>query len=168
MTRLRPVEAHDLDLVTSVNRDPRLAGTSSWFGFGSDRSRREQFDENGFLSDTKGMLIVEDQGEAVGAVSWHEVSYGPGPGSNCWNIGVWLHPDGRGRGIGTTAQAQLVDYLFDTTPVERVEAATDVDNVAEQRALDKAGFQREGVLRQVQFRAGELHDLVVYSRLRTS
>jgi RimJ/RimL family protein N-acetyltransferase len=48
-------------------------------------------------------------------------------------IGIWLRPHYRGRGIGTSgAQAQLVDLLFRHTPTNRVEAHTDVDNIAEQ------------------------------------
>jgi len=39
--------------------------------------------------------------------------------------------------------------------------------VAEQRALEKAGFLREGIARHAQFRAGQWRDLVVYSRLRS-
>jgi RimJ/RimL family protein N-acetyltransferase len=50
--------------------------------------------------------------------------------------------------------------------VERLEASTDVDNLAEQRALERAGFTREAVLRHAQFRDGGFHDLVLYSRLR--
>ena len=57
-------------------------------------------------------------------------------------------------------------YLFARHPVNRVEAQTDVENIAEQRALEKAGFVREGVLRGSQFRAGGYHDLVSYSVLR--
>jgi len=57
-------------------------------------------------------------------------------------------------------------YLFETTEVNRVEASTDVENLAEQRSLEKAGFRREGIQRGSQFRAGAYHDLVVYSRLR--
>jgi RimJ/RimL family protein N-acetyltransferase len=36
----------------------------------------------------------------------------------------------------------------------------------EQRALEKAGFTREGVLRQAQWRSGGWHDQVMYSKLR--
>ena len=39
--------------------------------------------------------------------------------------------------------------------------------MAEQRALEKAGFSREGVLRSAQARADGRHDLVSYSILRT-
>lgn len=50
--------------------------------------------------------------------------------------------------------------------IERIEASTDIDDVAGQRALEKASFTREGVLRRAQFRAGDRHDLVSYSILR--
>lgn len=60
----------------------------------------------------------------------------------------------------------MAEYLFANTLIERLEASTDVDNVAEQRALEKADFQREGVLRHAQFRDGQWRDLVIYSRLR--
>ena len=41
-----------------------------------------------------------------------------------------------------------------------------MENLAEQRALERAGFTREGGLRHAQFRDGEFRDLVLYSRLR--
>ena len=67
---------------------------------------------------------------------------------------------------GTEAQAQLVAYLFATTEVNRVEAGTDLDNLPEQRSLEKAGLRREGVMRGSQFRAGAYRDLVVYGIIR--
>ena len=42
----------------------------------------------------------------------------------------------RGRGYGSEAQHSLVRYLFAHTPVNRVEATTEIANVAERRALD--------------------------------
>jgi aminoglycoside 6'-N-acetyltransferase len=48
----------------------------------------------------------------------------------------------------------------------RVEASTDVTNLPEQHALEKAGFTREGILRKAQWRGGSWHDLMVYSKLR--
>lgn len=51
--------------------------------------------------------------------------------------------------------------------MNRIQASTDVTNVAEQRALEKAGFTREGVLRGAQFRDGSWHDLFLYSLLRS-
>jgi RimJ/RimL family protein N-acetyltransferase len=64
------------------------------------------------------------------------------------------------------AQRLLVRYLFAHTQVSRVEATTEITNAAEQRALEKAGFTREGVLRGTTFRQGRWHDQVIYSVLR--
>ncbi len=74
---------------------------------------------------------------------------------------------GSGAGTGTQAQQAVVDLFFRHTAVNRVEAGTDVDNVAEQRALKKAGFTREGTTRGAQWRDGAYHDCHLYSILRS-
>lgn len=123
------------------------------------------------LAETAGhieRLVIEVGGEVVGNLSWHRTHYGPNAGSLAWNLGVELLQPARGRGIGTVAQRLLAEYLFRTTDLWRVEASTDVENVAEQRSLEKAGFTREGILRGAQYRAdGVHHDLVAYSLLRS-
>jgi RimJ/RimL family protein N-acetyltransferase len=60
----------------------------------------------------------------------------------------------------------LVRYLFAHTQFNRVEATTEITNLAEQRALEKAGFTREGIMRGTTFRQGRWHDQVIYSVLR--
>lgn len=110
------------------------------------------------------MLIVTRADDALGFVSWRKRS--TGYRSFCWNTGITLAPEARGHGHGTEAQRQLVRYLFSHTQVSRIEAETDATNFAEQRALEKAGFIREGVLRSVVFREGRWHDGVLYSVLR--
>jgi RimJ/RimL family protein N-acetyltransferase len=117
------------------------------------------------LSDIGRMVVVEGE-VAVGSVSWHSVFYGPNLGSRSYNIGIGLAESARGRGIGSAAQRLLAEHLFATTDVRRIEASTDVDNLAEQRSLENAGFSREGVLRSAQFRAGGWHDLIAFSVLR--
>jgi ribosomal protein S18 acetylase RimI-like enzyme len=111
-------------------------------------------------------LVVEVGGVSAGSVSWHSVSYGPNTGSRAFNVGIGLAVEFRGRGVGTIAQRLLVEHLFGRTAVRRIEASTDVENHAEQRALEKVGFQREGILRQSQYRADGWHDMVSYSILR--
>ena len=118
-----------------------------------------------------GRFLVEvtdaaDMSAYAGMVSWHLESYGPNPGSTAWNIGIALSPAVRGHGIGSVAQRLLVEWLLSTTDVERIEASTDVENVPEQKALERAGFTQEGILRSAQERADGRHDLFVYSLLR--
>jgi RimJ/RimL family protein N-acetyltransferase len=81
-------------------------------------------------------------------------------------IGIWLRPAARGRGIGRLAQRQLAELFFAHTGTNRVEAHTDVENVAEQRSLQAAGFRQEGMIRGAHWRAGAHRDGYLYSILR--
>jgi ribosomal protein S18 acetylase RimI-like enzyme len=64
------------------------------------------------------------------------------------------------------AQGLLVEHLFATTLANRLQAITNVENLAEQRALERIGFRREGVMRGLAFDGGRWHDGVLYARLR--
>ena len=97
-------------------------------------------------------------------MSWHKFVIPP---SYCWTMGIALEPQARGHGYGTQAHRLLARYLFAHTTVHRIEADTEAENVAEQRALEKAGFTREGVMRGVFWRDGAWRDGVIYSLLRT-
>ncbi len=115
---------------------------------------------------TPGLAVQTPEGTLLGSVDWFAVRHGPSSTARALNIGIFLLPEHRGRGYGAAAHAVFADYLFANTLVERLEAGTDVDNIAEQRTLERAGFHREGIARHAQFRAGTWHDLVTYSRLR--
>lgn len=166
--RLRDVTLHDADLLDAWAADPSTNGEFNDFGITAEPVSREVLGRGPLRNERNGNLIVERvaDGEAIGSVGWHKVRYGPNPESDGWNIGIELLPEARGHGYGVEAQAQLATFLFARTIVNRIEAQTDIENLAEQRALDKAGFRREGVARGAQFRAGGYHDLVTYSRLR--
>jgi len=163
--RLRDVTIADADQLDAWSAAPSPFND---FGGGRDPVDREALAVGPTRDEHKGLLIVEliEGSQALGTVSWHRVGYGPPGGSDAWNMGIELAPEARGHGYGVEAQALLARYLFETTLANRVEAQTDVENIAEQRALEKAGFTREGVARGSQFRAGAYHDLVTYSILR--
>jgi RimJ/RimL family protein N-acetyltransferase len=165
---LRELRPEDIPLLTLWEQ--RAAQDQPFNHFDHpDRASRfsEGFPEGGFITPDQGRLIIElTDGTVLGDLSWHQERYGPNAESAAFNIGIALLPAHRGKGYGSRAQRLLARHLFATSGVNRVEASTDIDNVAEQRALSKAGFTREGVLRGAQFRAGAFHDLVLYSILR--
>jgi RimJ/RimL family protein N-acetyltransferase len=164
---LRAPTMDDVSLLDAWRGDPVAEGPYNDFGLGPRGSYRDAVAAGTLTDANGGLLMVIADDEPIGTVTWRRESYGPNPESACWNIGISLVPSGRGRGIGGVAQRLLADHLFETTDVHRIEASTDVTNVPEQRALEKAGFVREGVLRGAQFRAGKHHDMVGYSRLRS-
>lgn len=112
--------------------------------------------------------LTESDGNVVevGDLSAHAVWYGPTPGSRALNIGISLVDEYRGKGIGSIAQRLLADELHGQGIV-RVEAQTDVTNVAEQKSLKKAGYKLEGTLHMAQQRADGLHDLEVWAHFST-
>jgi RimJ/RimL family protein N-acetyltransferase len=161
---LRPVSEDDLSWLASLRDSPAATGPHEWHGWSDRKWERSQWAESGFLGDNGGMLIVLHGTDRVGSVSWRKVQTGPTAFN--WAIGIGLAPEFWGRGYGSAAQRLVVRYLFAHTQVNRIEATTEITNVAEQRALEKAGFTREGVLRGTTFRQGRWHDQVIYSVLR--
>jgi RimJ/RimL family protein N-acetyltransferase len=161
---LVPVAEHDIALLYRLTSDPAAAGEHEWFGWQDPWAYRRRWEENGLLGVDAGVLMVASGGERIGFVSWRR--WQTGRASFSWNIGIALAPETRGKGFGSLAQRLLVRYLFAHTQVHRIEAGTGVSNIAEQRALEKAGFTREGVMRGAAFQGGRWHDAVIYSVLR--
>ncbi|MFI5930238.1 GNAT family N-acetyltransferase [Micromonospora sp. NPDC051543] len=81
------------------------------------------------------------------------------------NIGYWLRPAARGRGLATAATRALSEHAFDTGTV-RLELHTEPENAASQRVALAAGFGYEGRLRSAgQDRNGRRYDLLTWVRL---
>lgn len=82
------------------------------------------------------------------------------------HVGYWVAPQARGRGVASEALVVLSTWAFESLGLGRVELATDPENVASQRAAEKAGFQRECVLRALlPDRDGGRRDGVMFSLL---
>lgn len=62
-------------------------------------------------------------------------------------IGYILNSAFTGHGYATEAVVKLTDILKDLPQVWRIWALSDIDNIASHRVLEKAGFEREGVLK---------------------
>jgi RimJ/RimL family protein N-acetyltransferase len=153
---LRAEQPDDLALLTG--------GDSPFDEFGPRGARATVRDSH--LDGNGALVIVESEIGVAGDVSWHWTQWGPNAASRCPMIGIWLRRRARGRGIGRTAQSQLAALFFAYTTTNRVEAHTDVENEAEQRALEAAGFTREGLVRGGQWRDGAYHDGYLYAILR--
>ena len=163
---LRLVSEDDLPMLEELTQDPDKTGAFEWFGWSDLRHWRRDWDEDGLISPDGGTLIVACGGQRLGFVNWRRRRITV-PSSFCWEIGLILLPEARGRGYGTQAQRLLARYLFAHSTVHRIWAGTEVENIAEQKALEKAGFTREGVSRATGWRDGAWRDGVIYSILRT-
>jgi RimJ/RimL family protein N-acetyltransferase len=159
--RLRPIVAEDVAVLAQARGEDNAF---EFFGHQPSNRLTRRFAEDGFISEDSTHLAVEtEQGILVGMIGWRAVWHGPGSSGRALNIGITVLAEHRGQGLGTAAHIELARYLFSTTLAERLEAHTDLENIAEQHALEKSGFQREGVLRHAQYRRGGWHDLVLFS-----
>jgi RimJ/RimL family protein N-acetyltransferase len=169
---LRPFREPDLPFLERLGSDPSVTGRYVWAGFRDPRLRRLRWEKDGYVASDSAALAVagKDPGsgqEAVlGIASWEARDRG-GPPGGCYEIGLALLPECRGRGLGTAAHRLMVRHLFHCTLAHRLEAQTDADNIAEQRALERAGFLREGVLKGARFREGAWRDMLIYGLTRT-
>ena len=163
---LRPFTERDLPFLDRLSTDPDAMGPFEWAGYTDAASRRRRWATDGYVGlNSTALAVVAPDDLVVGIASWEARTRG-GPIGACYEIGLALLPEHRGRGWGTAAQLALVHHLFGFTLANRLEAQTDAENVAEQHALERIGFRREGVLRGVRFRRGMWSDMMIYALLR--
>ena len=103
-------------------------------------------------------------GAVLGSVSLHSVD---GVNSVA-EVGYWVTPDARGRGVATTALSAATRFAFGALDLNRVELVHAVENEGSHRLAERVGYRQEGVHR-LSFRTGdgELRDEHTHARLAT-
>ncbi len=81
-------------------------------------------------------------------------------------IGMAVHDDWQGRGIGTALLAAAIDLADRWLNLERLELTVYADNAPAIRLYKKFGFEVEGHFRKYAFRDGALVDSYAMARLR--
>jgi RimJ/RimL family protein N-acetyltransferase len=111
-------------------------------------------------TENKKWFIIEKKDESkIGFIGYF-------PKDDCLEIGYALLPSERRKGYCTEAVKIIVDFLFLSRDIIRIQAYTDVGNVASHKVLNKANLKKEGVLRKFRFVRGEWKDYAVFSILR--
>lgn len=103
--------------------------------------------------------IVID-GEAAGSIG---IFLGDDVYCKSAEIGYWLAEPYWGRGVMSAAVQQLCTHAFQTYDLERIYAEIFAHNLGSCRVLEKAGFQREGVLKNSVYKNGVLCDSCIYA-----
>jgi len=155
---LRVAEKEDRPLLLEWFNDPQMSG--EFEPFDPQRSKKEfedRFDKRG--PDEKSFLIEKKDESRIGSIGHY--LWG-----NMLEIGYSIIPEERGKGYCTEALQIMVDYLFLSRNIVRVQAHTSIGNNASQRVLEKSGFKREGTFRKDYFVRGEWVDSCVYGLLR--
>jgi RimJ/RimL family protein N-acetyltransferase len=78
-------------------------------------------------------------------------------------LGIWVAPGDRGRGLGAGALALAGPWLLERCGLMRVQLLTEPDNEPMLRAARAAGFSAEGILRAYRRERGRRIDVSVMS-----
>lgn len=160
---LRPWRIEDVPAVTAACQDPEIA---RWLAFVPQPYT--EADARFYVQDCidapeerKPFAITDaETGQVVGSIDMRINRMATG------HIGYWLAAEARGRSLTTTALRALSRWAIEELGLGRIELVTDPDNIASQRVAEKAGFQREGVLRSILVnRDGSRRDGVMFSLL---
>jgi RimJ/RimL family protein N-acetyltransferase len=157
---LRPPNANDLQGLAAAFADGELSEADNISPFSRDELAT---DARGFVSKRELVrLVVADvrNGVIFGGGTLHHLDSERG----IIEIGYWLYPRARGRGIATKVARALAEYAF-TLGVQRVTAHVSVGNLQSERVLERAGFTREGVLRSMPRPDGGRGDKTIFSLL---
>lgn len=106
-------------------------------------------------------IVLAATGEPVGSTSFLEIR----PQHGGLEIGrTWIGKAFQGTAVNPESKYLLLRHAFETLGAARVQFKTDLNNLHSQRAIEKLGAQREGVLRRYQVRSNGVHrDTVIYS-----
>lgn len=110
-------------------------------------------------------FVAELDGAVVGMAGLH---VGTGKWRHVGEIGIFVHDDFQGRGIGRALMHALLDVADTYLGLVRVELSVIPDNVVAVRLYESLGFEREGVKRQALMVEGRLADLLMMGRLRAA
>jgi len=154
---LRVIEKEDLPLLADWYNNPKLIGEYTWLPQNSRTEREKWYDS--LPSDARFFFIERKDGIKIGTIANF-------PAGKILEIGYVMVPSERGKGYCTEAVKIMIDYLFLSRDIVRIQAHTDVRNVGSQKVLEKAGFSKEGVLRKSSFTRGEWRDNTIHSILR--
>ena len=162
---LRVMEREDVDFLTEHRNDINCMG-EYWpdIDQSSKSELMKQFDNPPNLEvllEAKFFIIQKKDGTRIGEIR-HFIDRPHG----VMELAGWLVPSERKKGYATEATQLTVDYLFLSKGIARIQAIVEVRNMASQRVLEKAGFQREGTMRDESFDRGEWRDYYLYSILR--
>jgi len=144
----------DLGRLIGVEHDPDETGI---------RERIARQEEHAAEGRSLQLAIADPAGDAYwGSMILHSFDWH----SRRAEIGFWLVPAARGRGLGAAAVSLAVAWAFTELDLLRMEMTTTPENPAVPALAHRLGFTQEGVLRARNIERGQRVDIIWFGLLR--
>jgi RimJ/RimL family protein N-acetyltransferase len=157
---LRPPQERDVSAIARASRDPE---TRRWLD-DEPLTRERQRDlvgraEERWRTGGAAPFVIADA-ETDGAIGLLNIQFDD---DEVAGLAVSVFPEARGGGVGSRALRLGARWATLELGLERVYAEAAAENTGSIRAIERAGFQREGLLRAHCRTHGRRHDCVMYS-----
>lgn len=163
---LRPLSINDIDKIESISYNKELGE------FGARvKNRDDLLDYFNFCLNSKKekelyplIIIMKEDNSPIGLTMFGNLSFQNQRLEIGW---TWIGKKFQGTGINTICKELLLDYCFDNLNLRRVEFKVDIKNLKSQKAIEKIGAIKEGLLRNYNIQSyGESEGTYVYSILK--
>jgi putative acetyltransferase len=160
---IRSFRATDIEAVYRLLQMPESQPNTLQIPYASFEQFKQRFSQP---DPSVHSLVAElaDSGEVVGNLGVHRHSNLRR--AHAAEIGMSVHDDFQGQGIGTQLMAAAVALADNWLHISRLELTVFTDNAPAIGLYEKFGFEKEGVLRAYAIRAGQLTDVYTMARLR--
>lgn len=164
---LRPLEPEDAPVLSEYINDPEVRATLQMYLPQTNAQTLAFVQGQGAGKSSADVVLgiaLKENDRLIGATGLHELdwkcrrtSWGISIGAkDCWN-----------KGCGTEAARLMIKYAFETLGLNRVYLRVYDYNPRAIRAYEKAGYKREGLLRQDHYHAGKFWDVWLMGILRS-
>jgi RimJ/RimL family protein N-acetyltransferase len=161
---LRPLVRADAPRLVALLADPAVRANLRLTGPVTLEQEEEFIETVGRATDQLVLgVVAADDGRLLGVTGLHQL----GDPARQAEFGIFLGgPAEWGRGFGGEATRLVVDHGFDVLGLNRIWLHVHADNARGLRAYARAGFRREGLLRQGARRGDRFVDVIAMAILR--
>jgi L-phenylalanine/L-methionine N-acetyltransferase len=158
---IRGIESTDWEDSAAIRDSGNVAYNTLQLPYGSRDLVRDRLENP--PPDDRHSLVAVVRDRVVGQLGLH---VGNGRRTHVAGLGMMVHADYQGRGVGTALMTAAVDLAENWLNVSRIELTVFCDNEAAIALYRKFGFEVEGTLRDYAFRQGQFIDAYLMARIR--
>lgn len=159
--QIRAREPRDVEALAEIMACPGVIAGTLQVPFRSVEAQRERFARQ---TPETHSLVAEIDGRVVGDLGLH-VETAPRR-RHCASIGMAVHDDYQGRGVGSALMAAMVDLADKWLGLRRIELSVYTDNAPALHLYEKFGFAIEGTAPAFALRDGAYIDAYTMGRVR--